>query len=184
MAKLVSKTYGDALFELAMETGQMDSLFEEAKRLLEIIRTNGDLEKIMNHPKIVIEEKQKIIEDIFKDRASREMIGLMLMIIAKGHYNEFDSVLEYFITQVKEYKKIGTAYITSAMDLSLLQKDLIRRKLLETTDYVQFEFIYHIDPSLIGGIVIRIGDRVVDGSVKNKLARLTSELSKLKLQMP
>lgn len=184
MAKLVSKTYGDALFELALESGQMNPLFDEAKRLLEIIQTNEDLAKIMNHPKIVIEEKQKIIEDIFKDRASREMIGLMLMIIAKGHYNEFDSVLDYFIAQVKEYKKIGTAYITSAMELSLLQKDSIRRKLLETTKYVQFEFIYVIDPSLIGGIVIRIGDRVVDGSVKSKLARLTSELSKLKLQMP
>ncbi|MDE6968650.1 MAG: ATP synthase F1 subunit delta [Eubacterium sp.] len=184
MAKLVSKTYGDALFELALESGQINSLFEEAKRLLGIIQTNDDLSKMMNHPKIVIEEKQKIIETVFKDRASKEMIGLMLMIISKGHYQEFGGVLEYFIAQVKEYKKIGTAYITSAMDLSLMQKDAIRRKLLETTDYLQFEFVYHIDPSLIGGIVIRIGDRVVDGSVKNKLARLTSELSKVKLQMP
>ncbi len=184
MAKLVSKTYGDALFELALESGQIDSLFEEAKRMLGIIQTNDDLSKMMNHPKIVIEEKQKIIETVFTDRASKEMIGLMLMIISKGHYQEFGGVLEYFIAQVKEYKKIGTAYITSAMDLSLMQKDAIRRKLLETTDYVQFEFVYHIDPSLIGGIVIRIGDRVVDGSVKNKLARLTSELSKVKLQMP
>ncbi len=184
MAKLVSKTYGDALFELALESGKVDALFDEAKRMLEIIQTNEDLAKMMNHPKIVIEEKQNIIESVFKDRASKEMTGLLLMIIAKGHYQEFDGVLKYFIEQVKEYKKIGTAYVTSAMDLSLMQKDAIRRKLLETTNYVQFEFIYEIDPSLIGGIVIRIGDRVVDGSVKNKLARLTGELSKLKLQMP
>ncbi|MCI8917945.1 MAG: ATP synthase F1 subunit delta [Eubacterium sp.] len=184
MAKLVSKTYGDALFELALESGQVDELFEEAKKLLDIININEDLAKMMNHPKIVIEEKQKIVEDIFKGRASREMIGLLLMIIAKGHYNEFGSVLSYFITQVKEYKKIGTAYISSAMELSLAQKDSIRRKLLDTTDYVQFDLIYDIDPSLIGGIVIRIGDRVVDGSVKSRLARLTSELSKAKLQMP
>ncbi len=184
MAKLVSKTYGDALFELALESGQTDDLFEEAKKMLEIIQTNEDLEKMMNHPKIVIEEKQKIIEKIFQGRASREMTGLLTMIISKGHYNEFDSVLEYFITQVKEYKKIGTAYIISAMELSLMQKDAIRRKLLDTTNYVQFELIYETDPSLIGGIVIRIGDRVVDGSVKSRLERLTSELSKLKLQMP
>jgi len=172
------------LFELALELGQVDELFEEAKKLLDIININEDLAKMMNHPKIVIEEKQKIVEDIFKGRASREMIGLLLMIIAKGHYNEFGSVLSYFITQVKEYKKIGTAYISSAMELSLAQKDSIRRKLLDTTDYVQFDLIYDIDPSLIGGIVIRIGDRVVDGSVKSRLARLTSELSKAKLQMP
>ncbi len=172
------------MFELALESGQTDTLFDEAKRMLGIVRTNEDLAKMMNHPKIVIEEKQKIIETVFQGRASREMVGLMLMIIAKGHYQDFGEVLEYFISRVKEHKKIGTAYITSAMELSLMQKDAIRRKLLETTDYVQFEFNYKIDPSLIGGIVIRIGDRVVDGSVKNKLARLTSELSKLKLQMP
>lgn len=172
------------MFELAMESGRADSLFDEAKRMLKIVQTNEDLAKMMNHPKIVIEEKQKIIETVFQGRASREMVGLMLMIIAKGHYQEFAGVLEYFIAQVKEYKQIGTAYVSSAMELSLMQKDAIRRKLLETTDYVQFEFIYEVDPTLIGGIVIRIGDRVVDGSVKNKLARLTSELTKLKLQMP
>lgn len=183
MAKLVSKTYGDALFDLALESGQVDSLFQEAKAMLPIIKENEDLAKIMNHPKIVVEEKQKIVEDIFQERVSREMIGLMRMLIEKGHYQEFDSVLEYFIHQVKEYKKIGTAYISSPMELSLAQKDSIRRKLLETTKYAQFEFHYQIDPSLIGGIVIRIGDRVIDGSIKNKLARLTSELSKTKLQV-
>lgn len=172
------------MFELALESNQIDELYEEAKQLLKIVQKNEDLAKMMNHPKIVIEEKQKIVEDVFKDRASREMIGLMVMIIAKGHFNEFDGVLKYFIAQVKEHKKIGTAYITSAMELSLAQKDSVRRKLLETTDYVQFDLIYDIDPSLIGGVVIRIGDRVVDGSVKSKLARLTSELSKAKLQMP
>ncbi len=172
------------MFELALESGQADALLEEARRMLGIVQTNEDLAKMMNHPKIVIEEKQKIVESVFGGRASREMVGLMLMIIAKGHYQEFAEVLEYFISQVKEFKKIGTAYVTSAMELSLMQKDAIRRKLLETTDYVQFEFIYKVDPSLIGGIVIRVGDRVVDGSVKNKLARLTSELTKLKLQMP
>ena len=172
------------MFELDLESNQIDELYGEAKQLLKIVQKNEDLAKMMNHPKIVIEEKQKIVEDVFRDRASREMIGLMVMIIAKGHFNEFDGVLKYFIAQVKEHKKIGTAYITSAMELSLAQKDSVRRKLLETTDYVQFDLIYDIDPSLIGGVVIRIGDRVVDGSVKSKLARLTSELSKAKLQMP
>ena len=164
------------MFELALESNQIDELYGEAKQLLKIVQKNEDLAKMMNHPKIVIEEKQKIVEDVFRDRASREMIGLMVMIIAKGHFNEFDGVLKYFIAQVKEHKKIGTAYITSAMELSLAQKDSVRRKLLETTDYVQFDLIYDIDPSLIGGVVIRIGDRVVDGSVKSKLARQTYEI--------
>ena len=103
MAKLVSKTYGDALFDLALESGQIDSLFQEAKAMLHIIKENEELAKIMNHPKIVVEDKQKIVEDIFKERASREMVGLMRMIIEKGHYNEFDSVLEF--TRSKNIKR-------------------------------------------------------------------------------
>ncbi len=184
MAKLVSKTYGDALFELALESGIIDTLFEEAKQLAPIIRDDKDLTRIMNHPKITVGEKQKIVEDIFGNRVSREITGLLTMLIAKGHYNEFYNVLDYFIKRVKEYKKIGTAYITSAMELSLAQKEYIRRKLLATTDYKKFELYYEVDGSLIGGIIIRIGDRVIDGSVKSKLARLTSELLKAKLQMP
>lgn len=183
MAKLVSKTYGDALFELALESGNMEALFDEAKALLPVVRENKDLTKMMNHPKIVKEEKQKIIEDIFRGRVSKEMIGLMTMLIVKGHYNDLSDVLAYFIDSVKEYKKIGTATVTSAMELSLAQRDAIRRKLLETTDYVQFEMNYKVDASLIGGVVIRVGDRVVDGSVKNRLTRLASELSKTKLQV-
>lgn len=183
MAKLVSKTYGDALFDLALESDQMEDLFGEAQQLLPILQENEDLKKMMNHPKIVKEEKQKLIENVFSGKISRELLGLITMLITKGHYNDLESVLEYFIHRVKEYKKIGTVSVTSAMELTLAQKDAIRRKLLDTTDYVQLDLIYEIDKSLIGGIIIRIGDRVVDGSIKSKLQRLTSELSKTKLQV-
>ena len=57
MAKLVSKTYGDALFELALEEGKLDLLADEVKAVSEIISDNGDLTKLMNHPQIDKEEK-------------------------------------------------------------------------------------------------------------------------------
>ena len=57
------------------------------------------------------------------------------------------------------------------------QKQQIEKKLLSTTDYTAFEMDYQTDPSLIGGIIIRIGDRVVDGSVRTKLERMARSLS-------
>ena len=72
------------------------------------------------------------------------------------------------LTVSKEYKKIGTAYVTSAMELTLQQKQAVEQKLLDTTKYVQFEIHYTTDPALIGGMVIRIRDRVVDGSVRDQ----------------
>ena len=63
------------------------------------------------------------------------------------------------------------------------QKDEIVKKLLETTHYVEIEMNYEVDASLIGGMVIRTKDRVVDSSIKTRLQKLTSELSKIQLKV-
>ncbi len=182
MAKLVSKTYGDALFELALEAGKLDSMWEEVTAVSQALQENEDLTRLMNHPKIVKEEKIALIENIFKGRISDELVGLMRMVVQKDHYNEMDGVFAYFTDLVKEYKNIGTAYVTSAFPLDDAQKTAVEQRLLETTKYVRFEMHYEVDAALIGGMVIRIGDRVVDSSVKNKLNNLTRELSKITLQ--
>lgn len=183
MAKLVSKTYGDALFELALETNQLDSMLDEVKAVDQALSEDKDLTRLMNHPKIVKEEKMKLIEDIFKGRASDELVGLMRMLVEKGHYNEMGEVFAYFIDMVKEHKNIGTAYVTSAIELSDDQKKAVEKRLLETTKYEQFEMHYAVDAALIGGMIIRIGDRVVDSSIQTKLRGLTRDLTKIQLKV-
>lgn len=183
MAKLVSKTYGDALFELAVEKNLLDQTAEEVRTVRAAMQENSDLTRLMNHPKIVKEEKIKLIEDIFTGRVSRELVGLMRMIVEKDHYNEMDEVFSYFIERAKEYRNIGTAYVTSAKELTDAQKEAVEKRLLETTKYVQFETHYSVDAGLIGGLVIRIGDRVVDSSIRTKLQHLTRELSKIQLKV-
>ena len=86
MAKLVGSTYGDALFELAVESGKVEEWLPEAKGIVTILENNGELSKLMNHPKIVKEEKVQVLEGIFKGRISDEILGLMCMLITKNHY--------------------------------------------------------------------------------------------------
>ena len=101
------------------------------------------------------------------------------MMVEKDHYNEINNVFSYFMDKVKEYKNIGTAYITSAMELTDDQKKAVEIRLLETTKYLQFEMHFDVDESLIGGMLIRIGDRVVDSSIKTKLSGLKRDLMKI-----
>lgn len=182
MAKLVSKTYGDALFEVALESGQIDLYLNEVRAVKTAMDENPELFKLMSHPKIVKEEKIKVIEDIFAGKVSAELVGLLRMIVDKGHFEEVGLVLDYFISRVNEHKNIGTAYVASALELSDAQKAAVEKRLLETTKYVKFELHYAVDSALIGGMVIRIGDRVVDSSVRTKLYDLTRELSKIQLK--
>ena len=181
MAKLVSKTYGDALFAVASEENRMDEFFESAKAVSQILRTSKDFSKLMNHPKIIKEDKVKIVEETFRAQIPKEMIGLMTLMISKGRADEMTSVFDYFVDLVKEEKKIGKADVTTAIALNDEQKAKVEEKLLQTTQYQTFEIRYRVDESLIGGMVIRIGDRVVDSSVKTKLCDLTRNLRNIQV---
>ena len=163
MAKLVSKVYGDALFETAMEKELVDTLYEETSALLPILQDNPELFSVLGNPQIVKEEKVTLLHQVFSGKIAEELMGFLS------------------IQRVKEFKKIGAAYVTSAVELGAEQKAALEKRLLETTGYVQFEMHYDVDMSLLGGMVIRIGDRVVDSSIKTRLYELKKELSALQL---
>lgn len=176
MAKLVSKTYGEALFDLAVEDGTLTTIIEEVNVVKEAIEKNPDLLKLLSHPKIKKEEKISVIENIFKGRVSDSLVGFLVIVVQKDRYDDLDGIFEYFVAKVREYKNIGVASITSAVELAEEQKKQVEQRLLQTTKYSQFELTFHVDKSLIGGLVIRIGDRVVDSSIKTKLQMLAKDL--------
>jgi F-type H+-transporting ATPase subunit delta len=181
MAKLVSKTYGDALFELALEKDNVSEMKEEVSAVKNIFDENDELLKLLNHPKIMGDEKIRIIENIFKGKVSDDMTGFLTVIVGKGRYNDIPAIFAYIEKRIKEYEKIGVAKVSAPMELTDNQKKAIEKKLLETTGYETFEIEYTIDESLIGGLVIRIDDRVVDSSIKTKLANMAKQLNQIQL---
>ena len=182
MAKLVSKTYGDALFELAVTENLTDSLLEEIQMVQTVLKENEDFEKILMHPEIPKSKKLQVIEDVFKGKISDALTGFLRIVVTKGRYKDLPEIFAYFIARVKEYKKIGVAVVTSAIPLVDAQKQKIEKKLLDTTSYRTMEIEYKVDESLIGGLMIRIGDRVVDSTIKSKLTSLTAGLMKISLE--
>ena len=181
MAKLVGATYGEALFELAVEEKREEEFLEEVMQLKELLSENPDFGKLMNHPKILKEEKLNVLEEVFKGRISDELLGFLHLIISKDRYGDIDVILDYFIGAVKQLKGVGVAYVTTALDLNEAKKKEIEAKLLSTTSFKEMEMHYQVEEDLIGGMVIRIGGRVVDSSVKNKLSGLQRELLKVQL---
>lgn len=181
MAKLISKTYGEALFELAVEDGKVDIFMEEISELIKVLKREEDFSKLMNHPKIPKEEKVQVAQNVFTGRISEEIVGFLTLIIQKDRYGEAEAILEYFLNQVKEYKGIGVAYVTTAVALTEIQKKQIEERLLQTTKYRQMEMHFSEEKALIGGMVIRIGDRVVDSSISTKLDELQRQLMKIQL---
>ncbi len=177
MAKQVDTTYGNALFELALEENTLDSLYDEVIQLIDILKDNPDIIKLLSHPQIEKSEKKDIIENTFGKRVSDEITGLMIMVMEKGHITSIIDIFNYFIKQVKKEKNIGMASVTSAVSLSDSQKAAIEKRLIETTSYSTMEIEYTVDKSLIGGLIIRIEDRVVDSSIKTKIDNMSKTLA-------
>ena len=181
MAKLISKTYGEALFELAVEEGKTDIMLEEIAGMKKVFQDNAEYLKFLNHPRISAEEKVKTTESIFAGKIDKELVGFLSIIITKGRCENLMEILDYFLDRVKAFKGIGVAYVTTPFELKKDKKEAICKKLLATTSFKEMEMHYAVKPELLGGMQIRIGDRVVDSSIQTKLNQLQRDLLKVQV---
>ncbi|MCM1191440.1 MAG: ATP synthase F1 subunit delta [Butyrivibrio sp.] len=183
MAKLVSKIYGEALFEAAMESGgdRAGEILEEISAVRNILAENPRFDELMKHPGIPKQEKLQVVDTVFRGRVSEELVNFLEIIVSKERYRDLPAVFDYYTDKVKEQKKIGTAYVTTALELSPSQKSAVESRLLQTSGCREMEMNFNTDASLIGGMVIRIGDRVVDSSIRTKLDSLTKQLLQIQL---
>ena len=187
MAKLVSKVYGDALFS-AVEENRVDELWDETRAMKQVLSENPDFMTILEHPEMTMEKKMDVLQEVFQKELSQDMMGLLHVLVKKGRIGELIPVLAYFNECAMAYKKIGKVQIQTPMPLSEKQKKKIEQNqegccrcnslLLKV---ITLSVDYEIDKSLLGGIVIRIGNQVLDNSIRAKLDAMTRDLSKVRL---
>lgn len=183
MAKIVSKTYGEALYEAAVESGEgkTSELMDEILCIRTILAENPQFDVLMSHPGIPKQEKLQVVDDIFRGRVSEELANFLKVVVSKERYKDLPDIFDYFIDKVKEEKKIGVAYVTTAIEMTETQKQAVKARLLETGSYQMMEMHFDVDASIIGGMIIRIGDRVVDSTIRTKLDGLTKQLLQIQL---
>ena len=105
MAKLVSKVYGDALFETAMEKSLWIPSTRKPLLCSPFLQDNPELFSVLGNPQIVKEEKVTLLHQVFSGKIAEELMGFLSIIVEKDRQNEMISILEYFIQRVKEFKK-------------------------------------------------------------------------------
>ena len=181
MAKSAITTYGEALFQIAVESSSCLPMLEEVTELKKILSDNPELGSVMLNPRFSKEEHSEIISNVFKGRIDDKLFSFLELLVNKGRYNYLEEILDYFVSRVKEHLHIGQASVTSAIEIDDEMKKRIKEKLLSTTDYKEIEIEYITDPSLIGGMVIRIKDRIVDNSVRTKIENISRDLHKIQL---
>ncbi len=176
MAKLVSSVYADALFDMAIESGKCVEWKEEIEAIKTILNDNPQFGQLMLHPQVLGEEKLRLAEEAFAGRVSPEVTGLIRIVIEKDRYDQIEAIFDRFIDLVKQHEGIGVAWVTTAKELTDAQRSAVEDKLLGTTEYKTMEMHYNVDENVITGMLIRIGDTVVDSTVRTRLEGLTRDL--------
>ncbi len=180
MAKLVIKRYATALFDLAASEGKMQQFEEEIRSIVLALKEEPDFISVLQNQKITLGEKVLLIERIFANKADASIVGLMVIVVRKGRQEFLLDIFEAFLEMAKHKKGILRATVTSAVPLKDSQLEQIKSR-LEMSTKSQIELNTIIDESIIAGLVVRVGDKVVDASIKGNMQNLKKQLTELRL---
>lgn len=175
MAKLISKRYAVALFELAKETDKIDLFNSQIEVMYNSIKADKEFLAVLNHPRISGGEKFNLFQNIYKDNISEEILGLISIVVKKNRETEILEILETFLGLVRDYKGITTAYIYSAIPLSDEQLSKIKQNLSKNLNK-EIIIEAYVKPELIGGLLINVDGKVIDNSIKKSLEDIRKSL--------
>ncbi|MFZ1703925.1 MAG: ATP synthase F1 subunit delta [Saprospiraceae bacterium] len=171
----ISSRYAKSLLDLAIERNEMDTVYQDMLLLKEMF-SNRDLYLLLKSPIVNATKKHSIFKTLFADKLSKTTNAFLDIVVTKGREQYLPEIVNEGIAQYKEIKKISTVYLTTAEVLTAKQLEEIKAKLLATNVTLDsIEFITKVDPNIIGGYIVQIGDNLYDSSVKYSLAQLRKE---------
>jgi F-type H+-transporting ATPase subunit delta len=171
----VSSRYAEALYNVAVAQKIIDQAEEEIKLVVSTIESVDELRKILEHPLITIEEKKGIVAEIFKNKISAIILNFLYLLIDNHRQFYLKDIFLAFVELVNSARKIIQAEVTSAVDLNETEKEKLSGVIQNFTGK-KVEPVFKVDPTIIGGVILRIGDKVIDGSIKSKLNSLREHL--------
>ena len=173
MAGVVQKKYAEALYQMAIEHDKVDKITEEVKVVKKIMNEQKDLMKVLYHPQVNQQAKMDIVKNIFNQRISEELIGMIIITIEKKRQGILDKIFDEYINLVRRKKNISIANVTSAIKLSDEYIRKIHDKLKQTLNK-EVEINAIIDRKVIGGLRIQLDNTVFDRTIKNKIENLSN----------
>lgn len=178
---VVAKRYAHALFEVASERKKIDLVEEELQQIKKLFNDNPAFLQFLNHPQIDKEVKKKEINEIFGKNLSEITLNFINLLIDKKREDAFEFIPKFFTEKANEERGLVDAVVTSIMPLTDEQKQGLEqsfKKLLNKEIRIE----NRLSDSIMGGVVVQIGDRLYDGSVAGKINRLQQSLKQAQVR--
>lgn len=173
---IVAKRYAKALFAVAQEKSAIQQVEEDLRSIVEVIEGNADLKKLLLHPNVDASDKIKMLKGIFEGKVSEPVLSTLQLLVERRRESILRSLLDHYVSIADAALGQASATVYAPFALTEAESREIARQFGRLTGKkIRLESI--VDPSLLGGIQVRIGDRLYDGSLSGKLARLQKTLN-------
>lgn len=178
--KSVARRYAEAFFSIALEQDKIDQYQQEFEKILVKINEIENLKEYFAHLLIPAKEKKELVVKIFADEISQLTLNFLLMVIDKRRETYIELIYSEFEEMADEARGIKKAEITIAKDIPDEEVKVLAENLSRSTGK-KVQLKLNVDPALLGGIRIRMGDQVIDGSIAKKLEILNESLKQAKI---
>lgn len=171
----VSRVYSRAMLDRAEAEGQAESLLEELEGLAHLMRENEGFRDFISSPLIEEQERERSLEKLFRGRGSDLLVDALQVLNQHGRLAMLETIVETYRLAFQERHGIVDVHVTSAVPLS----DTLHRELAEATSNMtgkKPKIIAEVDASLLGGLVVRVGDQKIDTSIVAGLRKMRHAL--------
>jgi F-type H+-transporting ATPase subunit delta len=172
---IVASRYAKSLMELATEHKKLDAVRADMKMVEKVYNENREFALFLDSPVIKTDKKLAVLNSLFKGKTADLTLQFLTLLTKKKRESYLNDIAKEFEEQYRKNQNIFSAVVTSAKGLD----EMTRKKVLDLVKAQlkgEVELVEKVDPSTIGGFVLRIGDSQIDKSVARQLSNLKKEL--------
>jgi F-type H+-transporting ATPase subunit delta len=170
-----ARRYAEAAFQIGRADGTLDAWEGDLARVEKLL-VHAELRRMIEHPVVPFAAKERLLRRVAGDTVAAEALSLVLLMIRRGRPRAIGRMIAHFGELLRAERGVVLAEVRTALELEPEQRAAISERLAQLTgDRVEMNEV--VDESLIGGIAVRIGDRLYDASVRNRLERLRARLT-------
>lgn len=175
---LIADRYANALIEIAKEAKlTFDKITSDLETIHSILQQSPDLNEFLTNPIVSNEDKKEIINKVFSNEIDILIVNFLKVLVDKDRFLSFNEIIDSYNKSLDNINNIKRVEVTSAVEMTADSKARLKNK-LETKLKANVILDLNINTSIIAGLVIKIGDNVIDMSLKNKLEDLSKSITR------
>lgn len=178
MMNVIAGRYAEALFQVGEETNSTTNLYEEVNAVVEALKSNKDFYGVLKSPLVTKGDKKDLVEKVFGSQISANLNNFLKIIIDKDRVSAIEAVEKSYKELLNEKNNIieGTAITAVAMS----QEEMKQLEAKLSSKYNKNVTLENkVDESILGGVLVRLGNEEVDGTVKTRLTKMKDQLSQV-----